>query len=167
MPRLLDNSVNIGEVLHEWTIAEYENHQRNLFWYIFMLVTGLLLVGYALFSGNFLFALIIILFAIIMFLQSQQHAPRMPFRICELGVIINNRFYSYRELKDFYVVYNPPEIKTLFLETNSSLRPQLRIPLMDVDPNEVRFTLREFLPEDVEKEEEPISDMIARRWLIH
>lgn len=167
MPRLAHPNVNIGKILHEWTITEYDHHQRNLFWYLFMLTTGLLLVGYALFSGNFLFALIIVLFAIIMFLQSQQHAPQMPFRIAELGVIINNRFYPYSELQDFYVVYDPPDVKTLFLETNSSMRPRIRVPLMDVDPNEVRFTLREFLPEDVEKEEEPFSDMIARKWMIH
>ena len=38
---------------------------------------------------------------------------------------------------------------------------------MDEDPNEVRSTLKEFLDEDLEKEEEPFSDMLARKWQLH
>lgn len=167
MPRLMTPDVQTGKMLLQWTVPEYEQHERNLGWYIFMLIVGLLLVGYALFTGNFLFALIIVLSAIILFLQSQQHAPKIPFKICELGIIINNRFYPYAELADFYLIYNPPEVKTLFVETKSSLRPRLRVPLMDTDPNEVRFALLEFLPEDLQKEEEPFSDMIARKWMLH
>mgnify|MGYP001583413297 CR=1 FL=1 len=167
MPKTVSSDVHMGKVLHEWTISEYDQHERNLAWYIIMLVFGLLLVGYALFTGNFLFALIIILSAIILFLQSQQHPHKIPFKIAELGVIINTRFYPYSELKDFYVIYNPPEVKTLFIETKTSFRPRLRIPLMDEDPNEIRFAMREFLPEDVIKEDEPFSDMIARKWMIH
>ena len=108
-----------------------------------------------------------LLFAIIIFLQSHQKPLELPFVITELGVVLNNRFYPYSELENFYIIYNPPEVKMLFIETLSTLRPALRIPLMDRDPNEVRHTLREFLSEDIEKEEEPFSDMVARRWQIH
>ncbi|MBI2989849.1 MAG: hypothetical protein HYY51_01510 [Candidatus Magasanikbacteria bacterium] len=168
MPKSVHHSNTLtGEVLHEWTILEYEQHKRNVLWYTCMLVIGLALVAYALFTGNFLFALIIVLFSIILFLQSQQDPPRLPFRITELGIVINSRFYSYSELENFYIIYNPPEIKTLFFEPRSSARPRIRVPLGDQDPSEIRFTLREFLPEDTEREEEPFSDMFARRWLMH
>lgn len=167
MPKQVHSELKTGEILREWSVAEYDQHDRNLAWYIFMLVIGLLLVGYALFTGNFLFALIVILAAIILFLQSQQHPAVIPFRIAEYGLIINTRFYPYSELKDFYVIYDPPEVKTLFIETKSNLRPRIRVPLMDMDPNDIRFTMREFLPEDVKKEEEPFSDMMARKWMIH
>jgi hypothetical protein len=118
-------------------------------------------------TGNFLFALIIILFAIILFLQSHQTPPQVPFRITELGVIINNRFYIWSEFKDFYIIYEPPAVKTLFLVTVSNFRPALRIPLLDKNPIEIRQTLKEFLTEDVEKEEEPLSDRMTRNWRLH
>lgn len=167
MPEVISANTLTGKVLHEWTVSEYDQHDRNFGWYVFMVIVGILLVGYALFTQNFLFALIVVLFAIIVFLQSQQKPHDLPFRIAELGVVINNRFYNYNELDSFYVIYNPPEVKTLFLEPISNVRPRLRVPLMDMDPNEIRFALREFLLEDVEKEAEPLSDMIARRWMIH
>jgi hypothetical protein len=35
---------------------------------------------------------------------------------------------------------------------------------MDMDPNEIRITLRSFIEENLEKEEEPFTDMIGRKW---
>lgn len=167
MPKSITDDTLVGDVLHEWTIQEYDQHERGIWWYMFMIVLGLALVFYGIVSGNFLFSLIIILFAIIMFLQAHQTPPQVPFQITELGVVIGRRFYPYSELKEFYLIYNPPEIKTLFIDTNSPLKPMLRIPLLDTNPVDLRHTLREYLPEDTEKEAEPLSDTFARRWKIH
>ncbi|MFA7245309.1 MAG: hypothetical protein WC070_03990 [Candidatus Magasanikbacteria bacterium] len=167
MPKKLEENPNIGEILHEWSIAEYEKYTRSKFWYIFMGVLGGIFLIYSLLSASFLFSLVLVLFAVIIFLQSQQDPIIIPFRITDLGVIVNDRFYVYSELKDFYIIYNPQEVvKNLYIESLSSFSPILRIPLMDMDPNEIRMTLRSFIDENLEKEEEPITDMISRRWRI-
>lgn len=170
MPQIIgkeNTSVVTGQVLHTWEVAEYAQHERPTRWYVIMLTIGLFLVGYGLFTNNFLFALIIVLFAIIIFLQSHQKPHNVPFSITDLGVIVNNRFYAYSEFSDFYIIYNPPEVKTLFLEPESTFRPRLRVSLEDQDPNEIKFTLRQFLSENVSKEDEPLSDKVAREWMIH
>lgn len=166
MPKVIDDSTLVGNTLLEWSVAEYRQHSRPTAWYVIMTIIGSLLVGYAIFTDNFMFAIIIVLFAIIIFLQSHQDPIVVPFRITELGIIINNRLYTYSELTDFYIIYQPPEIKMLFIETNSTIRPRLRVPLMDMNPNEVRELLLEFLEENLKKEEEPFSDRIAREWRI-
>ncbi len=166
MPKVVDESLLTGNTLLEWSIAEYDEHVRPTAWYVIMTAVGSVLVGYAILTDNFMFAIIIVLFAIIVFLQSHQKPIVIPFRITELGVIINNRLYQYSELKDFYIIYQPPEVKMLFIETIATMRPRLRIPLMDMNPNEVRELLLEFLEENVQKEEEPLSDKIAREWRI-
>lgn len=168
MPKVIDENSFVGEVLHEWSVPEYEQHIRTIPWYVIMGIIGVALVAYAVLTGNFLFALILVLFSIIIFLQSHQAPIIIPFRITELGLVVNNRFYAFSELDKFYIIYNPQdEAKMLYVETHSITRPALRIPLMDMDPNDVRMTLREFLEEDLEKEEEPFSDMFARKWRIH
>jgi hypothetical protein len=167
MPKKLSEQPITGETLHEWTIQEYEQHERALLWYILMLSVGLAMVLFAMFTGNFLFAVIIILFAIILFLQSHQLPPQVAFKITELGVILGDRFYPYSEFDSFYIIYQPPEVKTLYLTHKSIYRPMLRIPLLDENPVETRHTLREFLSEDLEKEEEPMADRVARNWRIH
>ncbi len=167
MPEVINNDLTIGDILHQWTILQYDKHNRGTGWYILMLSLGLFLVLYGVISGNFLFALIVILFAIIIFLQSHQEPPQIPFLITDMGVVVGGRFYEYSEFDEFYIIYKPPHVKTLFLTTKSVLQPMLRIPLLDVNPIEVKHSLREFLPEDFEKEDEPLSDKAARNWMIH
>lgn len=167
MPKVVTDIESAGAVLHEWTVTEYERHNRGTSWYVVMGSAGLLLVLYGVIAGNFLLSLIIILTGIILFLQSHQEPMQIPFRITETGVMLNDRLYPYSELDEFYLVYQPPEVKTLFIHPRSPWRPVLRIPLLDENPIDIRHTLQEFLTENTEKEEEPVSDTFARRWQIH
>ncbi|MDD2656106.1 MAG: hypothetical protein PHQ18_00850 [Patescibacteria group bacterium] len=168
MPKKLAENPNVGEILHEWSVPEYDQHERNTAWYVIMGIFGVILLAYSLFTSNFLFSLILVLFIVIIFLQSHQEPIIIPFRITDLGVIINDRFYLYSELSNFYIIYNPEEnLKIIYIETLGNFTPKLRVPLMDMDPNEIRITLRSFIDEDLEKEEEPLSDMIGRKWRLH
>lgn len=157
----------IGQIFHEWSIPEYESFERPKRWYVTMGILAIFLIIYGLFSGNFLFALIIILSAIILFLQDNQAPVSVRIALTGSGVVVGDRLYEYKELGHFYMVYKPPVVKMLFIETNSLFRPTLRIALLDENPLEIRSVLMEYLEEDIEKEEEPMSDTIARDWRIH
>jgi len=167
MPKALRENPITGEVLHQWTVQEYERHDRNLVWHVIMVGLGFALVLYGIFTANFLFSLVIILAGIILYVQSHQDPPQVSFAITELGIIVGARFYAYSELDRFYIVYDPPRVKTLYFETRSAVRPSIRIPLLDEDPVAVRETLLAFLDEDEEKEEEPWTDRFEREWRIH
>ncbi len=162
MSEIIQENTILGNPLHEWTIQEYEQYERGNRWYMVMGFIGVVTLLYALISGNFLFALVIVLFGIILFLQSHQTPPQLPFVITDLGIIIGRKFHPFSDLKSFYIVYRPPEVKMLFFQSKSALEPMVRIPLLDTDPVEVRFSLLQYLPEDSEKEDEPISDQLAR-----
>lgn len=166
MPQNLQNGVSVGTVLQQWKIAEYEQFQWNKNWYILMGVVGTLCILYGILSGNFLFVFIVLLVAIILFLQKNQTPPLVQFAITDEGVVVGSRFYQYSEFKDFHLIYKPPEVKTLFLETKTALRPTLRISLEDMNPLEVRSALLQFLPENTDATEEPLSDRAARNFRI-
>ncbi|PIT86513.1 MAG: hypothetical protein COU33_02745 [Candidatus Magasanikbacteria bacterium CG10_big_fil_rev_8_21_14_0_10_43_6] len=167
MPQQVTVDTLVGDTLYQWTIKEYEEHTRGKRWYIVMSVVGVLLVLFGLLSGNFLFSLIIMLFAIILYLQSHQKAPDVLVSITDLGVLIGSRFYSYGELESFYLIYEPPHVKSLFFETQSVYRPRIQVPLLDMNPIDIRKSLLSFLQEDIEKEQEPFSEQFARNWQIH
>lgn len=166
MPKPLRPDVATGDILHQWMVKEYDRYERGRSWYIVVAVLAVLMVLYGMVSNNFIFSLIIILAIIILYLQSRREPIAVPFRIAELGVIVGDRLYSYGELASFYIIYQPPDVKTLFIVTKQFFRPNLRIPLGDTDPNDIRSTLRGYLPEDLDVEQEPASDMLARRWRI-
>lgn len=166
MPKPLEENIPTGDILHSWNVEEFIQYARSRAWYIFMFTIGLALVLYGVFTNNFLFSLVIILVAIILFLHAHQPPLEVPFHIAELGVIVGDRWYPYDELDSFFIVYNPPDVKTIFFETKNPLRPRLRVPLYDMNPVEIRQTLASYLPEDMERTDEPMSDMIARHWRI-
>ena len=167
MPEQVTESTLVGGILHQWSMKEYEEHPRGKRWYVVMGILGTVLVAYGLFSGNFLFSLIILLSAIILYLQSVQAPKDVLFSITDLGIIIGSRFYSYKEIRNFYIIYQPPEVKSLYFDFQSVYRPSVQIPLDTMNPLLVRSTLSLYLTEDLEKEKEPLSEQFARNWQIY
>ena len=167
MPQPITEETILGEVLMDWEVEEYHPHEHPRSWVITMVILGVLLLVYSVMSNNLLFSAIIILTGIILFLQSIQTPLTVAFAMTELGIVVGNRFYAYNELIDFYIVYRPPEVKYLYLNTKSPLRPLVRIPVMDQNPLMIRSYLRQYLIENTTEEDEPTADKIARWWQLH
>ena len=152
-----------GKTLTQWTFPEYTQHERGRSWYFWM---GLAMAGaliYCLFTYNFLFAVIIIMFAVILYLQSRKKPLDITCKITEDGIELDEKFYEYKTLKKFWIIYEPPEVKNLYIDFKSSIRPALRIPLKKQNPLDVRKNLLNFLEEDLTQEEEPLGDLLSRR----
>lgn len=163
MPQnILNSDVSIGNVQYEWSVKEYERHERGRNWYILMAVFGVIMVVYGVLSGNYLFALITVLFGIILFMQDMVEPMDVYFALTNTGVVVGKKFYRYSELNNFWIIYNPPFTKNLYFSQSSWLRHRIQVPLYDFDPRPVREYLMQFLEEDLEQEEEPLSDRVSR-----
>ncbi len=159
--------VPLGEIVFNWEVKEYEKYVRDRRWYIVMGGIGVLLVAYALFTANYLFALIIILFAIVMYLHDMQDPIDIPFAITTTGIVLGVKHYRYSELTNFWLIYNPNEVKNLYFTLNNTIKHRLQVPLLDNDPLAIREYLLRYIPEDLDQEEEPLSDKWARILKIH
>ncbi len=163
MPKDLtrENAV-IGATLYEWEIQEYEPYQRDRRWYIIAGVIGSLFLVYALFTGNNLFFLIVLLLAIIIYLQAVQKPLTLMFAITENGVIVGRKFYNFKEIQNFWILYDPPQVKNLYLRTNIGFKNVLQIPLYDYDPQAVQAVLLQYVAQDTAQEDESLSTKIMR-----
>ncbi|MEK7189998.1 MAG: hypothetical protein AAB666_03410 [Patescibacteria group bacterium] len=157
-----NDSIQIGdlEIIHSWEIPETLQYQRGKTWYIVMSVITLALIAFALLTANFLFALMVVLFASIIFMSHTRAPLLLKVAITDKGVLVNGRFYSYANMKSFWIIHEPPVTKDLFLDFQSSVRPPLSLHLDTQEPEEIRQTLAQFLAEDSEKKEVPLSDLI-------
>lgn len=168
MPKdLTKDETNTGRVIFEWLFKEYEQYDRSKRWYIIVLILGIAMVAYALFTANYLFALVIILFGIVMYLHEMQAPMDVYFGITETGVILGKKFYKFSELEGFWIIYNPPDVKNLYFRLKNVVKFRIKIPLMDFDPNPIREYIKRYLIEESEQEEEPLSDRLARLLKIH
>lgn len=153
-----------GQIFASWSFPEFIQYKRGMGWYFVMTLVGLGLLIWAVLSGNFLFALIIILIAIIVVLHSRREPAKLLCQITEDGLEFSARFYEWKELKKFWIIYEPPEVKSLYLNFKGSLKPHLSIPLQDQDPVTIRKILLNYLEEDLSQEHESTSDQFSR-WL--
>ena len=104
-----------GEIFFNWKFSEFPQHQRSRSWYIWGgIAVGLLLI-YSIFTFNFLFGLIVIMISLIVLLFHRS-SNEVTFQIAEDGIIVNGKFYSFKSLKNFFIIYEPPEIKNLYFE---------------------------------------------------
>ncbi len=165
MPKdLLKENVATGRVVYEWWVKEYEKRERSKRWYMIAAISVVGLLAYSLISQNYLFSLIVVLFGIIVYLHDMQNPIDVYFAITEVGVILGKKFYRYNELSTFWIIYNPPEVKNLYFTLNNMVKHRLQVPLLDYDPRPVRDYLKKFLKEDLDQEEEPMSDRLARTF---
>lgn len=157
--------INYGEELLSWEVPEFEKHERTKRWYIISIVASLLLMLFAFLTSNFLFAVIIIIAALIVILRDGQEPEMVRFIIATEGVVIGRKFYDYDEIKDFAVVYKPNlGIKNIYFEFKTVIKPRLSIPLINNNPLPIREILLKYLPEDLERTDQPVSEALGKTF---
>jgi hypothetical protein len=156
------NTADHGKKLFSWNFKEYEAQERSKTWYtIFFSALGLMMV-YAVVTINFLFGIILVMSGIILMIRDRNLPNDVNFSITETGVEIDGKFFEFSQIATFYILYKPPELKNLYLDFKSLVTPRLIIPLHDQNPLAIRKLLNSYVTEDLEKEEEPLSEVFRK-----
>ena len=146
----------------KWAFPEYVRYERRRGWYFWTLLIALIIIIHSLLTANWLFALIIIMLGIILVINHRAEPATMEFEINHDGIKLSGKSYRYNEINKFWIIYNPPEVKSLYFDMKSPLHPRLTVPLEKENPVEVKSFLRQYLVEDLEQEQEPFSDTFGR-----
>ncbi|MFH1564699.1 MAG: hypothetical protein ABIC82_02500 [bacterium] len=160
------NLSDLGEVFASWSFPEYAKYEHSRGWYVWFCILMLGLLIFSLATLNFLFAVFIIIFAVIIFFHDTKEPVQVSFYIGEKGILLGRKFFGYKEFKSFWLFYEPKETKNLYFDLKSFIKPLLSIPLSDQNPLKIREFLLQYLEEDLEKEEEPVSEQLSRRFKI-
>jgi len=145
-----------------WESPAYDRHERGKRWYIIMSVVAILLVAYAIWNANFLFAFIILIAAIILVLAGNEKPQKILVQIGHNGIVRNGDFLSFDEIENFAIIYQPPHIRVLYIEPKSFFKPRMRVYLGEQDPVTIREHLRDYVQEDLDLRDEHASDILAK-----
>jgi len=151
-----------GRVFLQWQFTDRRPHDRGRLWYVIAILSGLGLLIYALSSANFLFALIIVMFALVIYVSSIAEPVPTYFSVTDEGIEFGNDFHPYREIDKFWFYYEPPTVTNLYITVKGAIGSRLTVDLTDQDPNAVRKYLGAFVQEDLEQVDEPLSDTLSR-----
>jgi len=157
----IDPQANIGKIILRWQFQDFKPVYRSRTWWVVMgLIAGGLVV-WSVLSWNFLFALIIIIGAIILVSESQREPRRLECKITTLGVAVGKKFWRWSELAEFWIAYHPPQVTNLYLVPKNPFDPRVRVPLVRTNPLEVRKLLSNNVTEDLTREDEPTSEALS------
>lgn len=153
-----------GDILVNWEVDEYAQHERSRMWYILAGLIGIGLIIYAVLTSNFLFAIIVLMTAVIMLISMFMKPEKIPVIVTTTGIIVGDTYYDYQSIRDFSIVYDPPDVKLLYLDFFAMAHPLLSISLEDVDPNIVRENLLPFCLENFKRNQEDLTDVMRRLY---
>jgi len=146
-----------------WLVPETEKHHRSKKWYIWAGSIAIFFLIYAIFTLNFLFAIIIISFATIITISDNRNIEKIEILLDEEGIHTGRTFYDYDLIKDFSILYKPKDnLGNLYFEFNNTLKQRLSIPLEDQDPIIIRDFLLKYLEEDLDRTNPPLSESLSR-----
>lgn len=153
-----------GKTLHSWEVPEYQKYQRGKLWYILFGVFGLALIVYAVVTLNFLFALIVLICALVLIISTMREPGMIEVWITETGLVVGQRFIPYRSIAHFAIVYDPPEVKNIYLEfKNGFFDSRASIPLEDENPLLIRdLLIQARVKENLDHSDEPFLDLLGR-----
>ena len=154
---------------HRWEFAEYPTHEHSALWYAVAGAGAAAMFVWAAFSQNYLFGLIIVLGVFILFLHDARSPQPMRVSITQEGLELgfrdesaSRRLIRWRDLQSFWMVYEPPDVKSLYIHYKRFWSPHLMIPLEGEDPAKIRRTLKKYLDEDTARQHEPVADVLRR-----
>lgn len=151
------------EIQMEWYAYEYQKHERHPAWFLFLAIISGALIVYSIIVGNYLFAIIIVMLAIIINMYARREPEKLHLAITRHGFKVNDNLYTYEDdLSSFWILYRPPHLKTLNFSRKHAILPSLSFQLDDQNPLKIRELLLDHLPEDAMREEH-FADKAARQ----
>lgn len=141
----------------ELHVPEFEYYKRERIWYLFVLFFALLFIFFALLAGNPTFIAIIMLGGVLLIMKSRAKPRLVAFAINDKGIYLKNKFWEYKDLKDFSI--HQVGIEYYFIFTpKAQLQNSIKVPIQN--PDVIRRKLNNLLPE-VEYQESLI-DLLVR-----
>ena len=145
-----------------WEAPEFVHYPKSLTWFVVLFVIGVALIIFFVFKKDFVTALLFLLLLMLAYFFSGQKPKTIKIKLNFRGVELNDMKIPFDQIKSFWVVYDPPEIKTLNFETTAYINRYFTIQINDQNPVELREFLLEHLPEELDRKEQ-LGDKVSRK----
>lgn len=135
---------------------------RSIDWYWTAGAIAVVLIGYALWTSNWLFALLILIAAATITLNHHKAPTSYTVEIRENGLVVNEGFLPYNRCASFAVRMSEHK-SSLVLYPKTILSGHITIPLGGMSPDTIHTALVEYLPEHPHEETwiEALADRIG------
>lgn len=153
------------EAIFSWVAPEAIKHERGTIWKFFIGAALVFTIAWGIVYNAWTFSLAVGVFAVVYYLIHLEHPKDIEIKISNIGIKVGGRKYPYSRIKAFWIIYEPPYIKTLNLRVTGEMISDITIQLNGQHPADVRQFLMERIPE-LEGQSEKLSDIFLRLFKI-
>lgn len=148
-----------------WNALSHTQAARPAAWYLIFGIISLALIFFGIYNHSILMVITFCVIILSVLLFTNQRPSTLVYKATKTGIISGNTIYPYKTVKTFWIIYNPPVVKTLNFETSAYLNNLISLELGNQDPMELKLFLSQYIPEDLDREE-PFTDSLARNLKI-
>lgn len=146
----------------EWKTFEHHHVEKSNDWFWAVGIVAVGIAFLAVYFGNLLFALVILLAAFVGILHAHTPPKIVQYAITRKGVQVDRRIYSYSDLESFWVIDEDVNDR-IIIRSSKLFMPLLILPYDStrIDPEELRDYLLDYL--DEEELEEPLLQIFFEK----
>ncbi len=154
--------VDESTVLIGWPMPEFEKYTRSKRWYWVAGGVVALVLLYAVLDGNFLFAFLTVLLALIVVFHEIKQPRNVYFTLTETSITLDMSVIPHKEISVYWLAVRDGQLVAYF-DFKNVFRPRVVVPIPDEVVTEVATVLDRYLEHDEAKDSIPRTDSWARR----
>ncbi|MBI2024759.1 MAG: hypothetical protein HYT03_01535 [Candidatus Harrisonbacteria bacterium] len=135
----------------KWSAPEFQHYEKSANWYLASLAVAALLLIFALWQRNILFAVFIVIAEILFLKMGRQLPHQMDFRLSNLGIEIGGKkSYSYDDLAGFAtrrLDQHEDGLSELILKRKRHFSTYVKVLFPTKHSDELRVFINKYLPE--------------------
>lgn len=125
----------------------FVKYKKNKTWYLVIGVLIVLLIIAGILTRSSTFPIAVLVFAMVYLYVNHDDPVNIDFLIYQHGIKVGSKFYSYTDLKTFWIEYDPPYYQSLHFVQKGDYKEDITVQFHGIDPAQIRFVLVNFLPE--------------------
>jgi len=161
LKKMKNKRESFGTEMISWQAPEFVQHARGPLWVMVMSALAIGLIFYGIVADSIAFSLVVVLFAGVFFLTHKHQPKIVQMAITDLGVVVGEKFYPFSQIRKFWIIFDPPEVKTLNLRLGQGAVRDVAIQLDDQNPSEIRALLANEIQEWTDRTE-TLTEILIR-----
>lgn len=170
-PKPPENKVSISEKptsslpqdaqhIGTWPSQMFLEYERPQKWYVWVVIIGILLSSFSLFTKNYLFFIFIVFALLYILVSSRRSATIIHLELYDRGIMVHEKWHPFEDYQDFSIISFGGEYVELVLQPKGKFQFSFDIYILGDDAEEIRGVLKDYLPEV--KREETFLHLLGR-----
>lgn len=135
-----------------WEALEFEYHERSQDWYWILGIIVVIGALIAVLLSNFLFGTFIVLAGLMLGMLTNKYPNTIHCSITRKGIQVDTTIYLFSSINSFWVDETNDRKPKLLLTLNQTFTLQIVIPIEDIDTEEIRDYLDQYVQEKPQNE---------------